>query len=1059
MSDVLSERLKASLGGAYTLERELGGGGMSRVFVAEELSLGRKVVVKVLPPDLAAGVSVERFKREIQMAARLQHPHIVPVLSAGDSDGLPYYTMPFVQGSSLRARLARGALSITEAVGILREVARALAYAHEEGVVHRDIKPDNVLLQGGSAVVTDFGIAKALSASRTGGPGGATLTQHGTSIGTPAYMAPEQMAGDPTVDHRADIYAYGVMAYELLSGHTPFHSLTPQRMLAAQMSERPVPIDEVRTDTPPMLAEMVMRCLEKDPASRPQGAADIARVLENVTSGTGQPSALPRALLGARVGLWKALGIYAGAFAAVAILAKAAIVGIGLPDWVFPGALVVMALGLPAVLFTYYVHRKTYQALTVTPTLTPGGGAVPMGTMATIAFKASPHVTWRRTAMSGVWAVGVFVLLTGTWMVMRMLGIGPAASLMSSGKLGSRERVILAEFKGPATDSLLGLTVTEAFRTDLAQSANLAVMPSTEVREVLRRMQRPVNTHVDFPAAREIATREGIKAVVDGEVVTLGGSYVLSARLVAAQTGEEMTSLRETASDARDLVPAIGRLSKALRSKIGESLRVIQNARTLDKVSTPSLQALQKYVQGVRVMEIDGDFSKARSLLEEAIALDSGFAMAYRKLAVELRNRDMSPIDVKALLEKAYEHRDRLSDAERYITMGTYFTYGPKPDLGKAMSAYESLIDVEPDNVTALNNLSAQYQMQRDFAKAEALAVHAIAVQPATSVFYNNAMSSQLAQGKMKEAEATVALEMRHLPQNPDAVGNRATLLVLRGQYDSARTLVDSLRLARQNDLSTRSRSEFVLSNVAMTRGQLSEAARLGRMGHQSDAELGQRNAPLLSMLDEAFIEAWFRNNPDRAKQIVERALAEHPLDALSIVERPHGYLARIYALTGQADKAKGMLAAFDRRRAEFPTIWDDRNRHDFLGNIALTEKRYDEAAREYRAADAGTCTVCELPDIAHAYDLAGNADSAMAVFSRYVTTMSEGRIFDADPTNLAGAHKRLGELFESKGDKARAIEHYLVFVDLWKNADPELQPVVRQAKDRLAKLQQAEKR
>ncbi len=272
------ERLQASLGAAYRVERELGGGGMSRVFVAEEIRFRRRVVVKVLSGTLAETVSAERFEREVMLAAQLQQANIVPVITAGDVDGVPFYTMPFIEGESLRTRLSRGELTPAEAVNVLRDVARALAYAHERGIVHRDIKPENILLSGGAAVVTDFGIAKAISASRTQAPGG-TLTVVGTSLGTPAYMAPEQAVGD-SVDHRADIYAWGVVAYELLAAHPFPGRTTSQQMIAAHIAEQPTPITQVRSGIPPGLAALVMSSLDKTPDKRPQSAQALLQSLE-----------------------------------------------------------------------------------------------------------------------------------------------------------------------------------------------------------------------------------------------------------------------------------------------------------------------------------------------------------------------------------------------------------------------------------------------------------------------------------------------------------------------------------------------------------------------------------------------------------------------------------------------------------------------------------------------------------------------------------------------------------------------------------------------------------
>ena len=269
---------------------------MSRVFLAEEAELRRTVVIKVIAPELAEGMSAERFTREVKLAARLQQANIVPVLSAGTADGLPYYTMPFVRGESLRARLVSGVpLSTADAVGILRDVGRALAYAHSEGVIHRDIKPENILLSGGAAVVTDFGIAKAVDASLTADGHATALTQAGASLGTPAYMAPEQALGEPGTDHRADIYSWGVVAWELLGGGHPFSGRsTMQAMMAAHVTEPAPSLAGKRPELSPALAALVMRCLEKDPAARPSTATELLGALDAASvSGERAPTAPP----------------------------------------------------------------------------------------------------------------------------------------------------------------------------------------------------------------------------------------------------------------------------------------------------------------------------------------------------------------------------------------------------------------------------------------------------------------------------------------------------------------------------------------------------------------------------------------------------------------------------------------------------------------------------------------------------------------------------------------------------------------------------------------------
>jgi tetratricopeptide (TPR) repeat protein len=601
-------------------------------------------------------------------------------------------------------------------VSILRDVSRALAYAHEHGVVHRDIKPDNVLLSGHTAVVTDFGIAKAIAAAAEA-PAGATLTQLGTAVGTPAYMAPEQAAGDPATDHRADIYAFGCVAYELLAGQPPF-SGPPHKLLVAHMSEAPKTVAELRPDCPPALASLVMQCLTKEPAARPASATELLHRLDGVVSPSAPNAAMPPILLGGRSMLWRALAVYAVAFAIVAIVTRAAIIAIGLPDWVFPGALAVMALGLPVILFTAYTHYVSHRMATATPTFTPGGTpslATVHGTMAALAVKGEPahlleaHDARRPHRRERVRSA-------------RCRVHGPAGVRHRTGGIAPRLRQALGERQGDrrlirraGADSSLGSTIAEAVRTNLSQSRTVHLVQTSAIIGALQQMKRPDTSSVDFTTAREIAQRTGAKAVITGSLVPAGSGYIVTARLVAAESGDELASYRESAKDAGDLIPTVDRLTKQLRGKIGESLKAVREAPRLDQVTTASLGALRSYAAGLRANDIQGDYETAVRLFEEAIRQDSTFAMAHVQLAYSLftiggpgrRER------ANAALTTAFRLRDRLPERERYNVEGAYYM-NAEPDRTKAIPALRRAVELDSSNYDAANSLAVTLQDTRD---------------------------------------------------------------------------------------------------------------------------------------------------------------------------------------------------------------------------------------------------------------------------------------------------------------------------------------------------------
>ncbi len=1017
----LRDQLQSGLGSTYTIERDLGGGGMSRVFTATETALGRRVVIKVVPADLAASVNTDRFNREILLAANLQHPHIVPVLTAGEVDGLPYYTMPFVDGESLRERVARGPIPIPEAVSILRDVARALAYAHEHGVVHRDIKPGNVLLSGGSAAVADFGIAKALSVAGTGARAAAAaaadttrLTQIGTAIGTPMYMAPEQAAADPSADHRADIYSFGCLAYEVLAGRPPFLESSPQKLLAAQMTERPRPVTELRSDVPSALGDLVMRCLEKDPDARPQTAAEVALALDAVTTGSAEGARTPRMSL-AMLAI-----VYVASIIVVAAVSRAATLGIGLPDWVLPASIASIALGFP---------------------------------IAVAATRRSDH-SWRARAVLATVALIAFVAVVGGFMAMRDAGIGPFASLLGQHKLARRDRVIVADFSTAGGDTTLGAVVSEAVRTDLDQSPIVSVVTPQTVASTLQRMQQPPNARLDTALARQVALREGAKAVVSGNIQPLpGGGFVVTMRLVSADSGQELASLSASADGAKDFIPTIGRLTRSLRGKMGESLKHLQASPPLAQVTTASLPALEAYSEGQRAMLVEANPTKAIALFRKAVTLDTSFASAYRALGAALSNRNQDRDERIRAVEKAYAHANRLPEVERYLAVATYYTDGPKPDQAKAMAAYDTLLALHPNNFAALNNLALLYANERDFAKASDLLRRSIAANPTTLQPYRSLIAYEGELGHSATVDSVFAAELKQSGNNPRVAAQRANILLARREYDLAIALADSVAHANPSDTGLEQTRLFVRQAAAFTQGKLAEGLRLASQTAEMFAAGGSRSARLGASFDSAVMAGVLLGQRDRALALLRAGLARTPLDSIAPLDRPYVGLAQLYAAFGRPDLARAMLAGFERNTAGLSAETIAAIRSELSSYIAVAEHRYVDAARDARAADIGPCTICALPIIANAFDLAGQRDSAIAVYTRLVDAPPVSNRVQLDQFFLGTSLKRLGELLEATGDRARAAHYYQQFVELWANADASLQPQVRDVRDRLTRL------
>ena len=987
------DRLKTALADRYAIQEELGSGGMATVYLAEDLKHHRKVAVKVLRPELAAALGPERFLREIEIAAGLTHPHILPLHDSGEADGFLYYVMPFVEGESLRARLHReGQLPVVDVVRVLREIADALAHAHKHGVVHRDIKPDNVLLAESHAVVMDFGVAKALSAAT----GRHELTTAGVALGTPAYMAPEQAAADPNVDQRADIYAVGVMAYEMLSGRPPFTGTTAQEVLSAHLVEAPRPVSERREALPPVLADLVMRCLQKKQAERWQSADEVLRELEQIetpSQGSTAVAAAPRARP-----------------------AK--------PARVLAGAAALLVLLLAAVL---WISRSDENG---------SAAAVSSRVVAVLPFSVR----------------------------------------------GSDELAYLGE----------GMVTLLSTKLDGAGD-----LRSVDTRALLSFVTREAASSTDPVQGRRMAERFGAGLYVMGDIVEVSGRIQISASLYDLTRGTETVGEVEVDGEASQVFDLVDQMAAMFLGSLGSGpgARVQQVAA----VTTSSLSALKAYLECETAFRV-GQYQTAVASCQRAIGHDSTYALAYYRLSVVAELGTLSELAHEAA-EQAFRHSGRLTQRDRRMLEG--FLAGRRGEHAGAERVYRSLIGSHPDDIEALYQLGevlfhSNPLHGKPFAGAREPFERLLSYEPdhAVSLVHLARIASReqrlsgmdsLVQRYVElNPEGDRELEMLALqafahrdPRREEEVTRRlerASDLTLALAIWDVATWTDNIdgaeRVARLLTTPSRSAEERTLghawlAHVKLAKGQWQGAKQELAAMASLDLPAALEYRALLSSLPFA---------PTLRSELVELRAALQQLDPATIpasgnpsvfynVHDELHHVLRAYLLglvnvrlgdTVQARRHAATLEQLSVPTAGGTTAVD--LAHSIRAQVALHRGDTTGALTELNQIRRQTWYVVTLPSTFYSqtFERFTRAELLYALGRDREALQWYDHLVEIGPYEVGYrplAHHRRAQIYERLGDEDQALEHYARFVELWKDADPELQPQVEDVRRRIAAL------